>query len=54
VRKSVIALLLFTLGSTFAVQAADEAKPFITSQELDLTKYLPDHRQMIPRRQKPS
>ncbi|WP_413535797.1 acid phosphatase [Rahnella inusitata] len=40
-RKSVIALLLFTLGSTFAVQAADEAKPFITSQELDLTKYLP-------------
>jgi len=41
VRKSVIALLLFTLGSTFAVQAADEAKPFITSQELDLTKYLP-------------
>jgi len=41
VRKSVIALLFFTLGSTFAVQAADEAKPFITSQELDLTKYLP-------------
>ena len=40
-RKSVIALLLFTLASTFAVQAADEAKPFITSQELDLTKYLP-------------
>ncbi|RJT11863.1 acid phosphatase [Rahnella inusitata] len=40
-RKSVIALLLFTFGSTFAVQAADEAKPFITSQELDLTKYLP-------------
>lgn len=40
-RKSVIALLLFTLGLTFAVQAADEAKPFITSQELDLTKYLP-------------
>ena len=40
-RKPVIALLLFTLGSTFAVQAADEAKPFITSQELDLTKYLP-------------
>lgn len=40
-RKSVIALLFFTLGSTFAVQAADEAKPFITSQELDLTKYLP-------------
>nr|WP_191996296.1 phosphatase PAP2 family protein [Rahnella aceris] len=34
-------MLLFTLGSTFVVQAADEAKPFITSQELDLTKYLP-------------
>nr|WP_228389009.1 phosphatase PAP2 family protein [Rahnella sp. RcJ3] len=33
--------MLFTLGSTFVVQAADEAKPFITSQELDLTKYLP-------------
>jgi acid phosphatase (class A) len=41
VRKSLVALLLFTLGSTFVVQAADEAKPFITSQELDLTKYLP-------------
>ena len=40
-RKSLVALLLFTLGSTFVVQAADEAKPFITSQELDLTKYLP-------------
>ncbi|MBU9856251.1 acid phosphatase [Rahnella bonaserana] len=40
-RKSLVALLLFTLGSTFAVQAADEAKPFITSQELDLTQYLP-------------
>lgn len=39
--KSVIALLLFTLTSSFAVQAAQEAKPFITSQELDLTKYLP-------------
>nr|WP_254310921.1 phosphatase PAP2 family protein [Rahnella aceris] len=34
-------MLLFTLGSTFVVQATDEAKPFITSQELDLTKYLP-------------
>jgi acid phosphatase (class A) len=41
VRKSLIALLLFTLGSAFTVQAADEAKPFITSQELDLTQYLP-------------
>lgn len=40
-RKSLVALLLFTLGSTFAVQAAEEAKPFITSQELDLTQYLP-------------
>lgn len=40
-RKSLIALLLFTLGSAFTVQAADEAKPFITSQELDLTQYLP-------------
>ena len=40
-RKSLIALLLFTLGSTFAVQAADEAKPFITAQELDLAQYLP-------------
>lgn len=40
-RKSLVALLLFTLGSTIAVQAADEAKPFITSQELDLTRYLP-------------
>ncbi|MBB6117109.1 acid phosphatase (class A) [Rahnella inusitata] len=40
-RKSLIALLLFTLCSTFAVQATDEAKPFITAQELDLTKYLP-------------
>ncbi|MBU9849214.1 acid phosphatase [Rahnella aceris] len=40
-RKSLVALLLFTLGSTFVVQATDEAKPFITSQELDLTKYLP-------------
>jgi len=41
VRKSLVALLLFTLGSTFVVQAADEAKPFITSEQLDLTKYLP-------------
>ena len=40
-RKSLVALLLFTLGSTFAVQAAEEAKSFITSQELDLTQYLP-------------
>lgn len=40
-RKSLVALLLFTLGSTFVVQAADEAKPFITSEQLDLTKYLP-------------
>lgn len=40
-RKSVIALLLFTLGASSAVQAADEAKPFITSQDLNLTQYLP-------------
>ncbi|WP_047609166.1 acid phosphatase [Rahnella aquatilis] len=40
-RKSLVALLLFTLGSTFVVQAAEEARPFITSQELDLTQYLP-------------
>ena len=40
-RKSLIALLLLTVGSTFVVQAAEEAKPFITSQQLDLTQYLP-------------
>lgn len=40
-KKSIIALMLFVVGSSFSVHAAGEAKPFITSQELDLTKYLP-------------
>ena len=40
-RKSIIALMLFTVGSSFAVHAADEAKPFITNEQFDITQYLP-------------
>jgi acid phosphatase (class A) len=41
-RKSLVALLFLTFTSAaFTVQAAEEAKPFITSKEVDLTQYLP-------------
>lgn len=39
-RKFII-LALLTLGTSFTVSAENDVKPFITSQELDLTKYLP-------------
>ncbi|MCI1679578.1 MAG: phosphatase PAP2 family protein [Ewingella americana] len=41
-RKSLVALLFLTLtGAAFTSQAAEEAKPFVTSKEVDLSKYLP-------------
>jgi len=36
---AVLAFLIF--GAAFNVNAADEAKPFITAKEVDLTQYLP-------------
>ncbi|WEF26644.1 phosphatase PAP2 family protein [Klebsiella aerogenes] len=40
-RKSVIALMFVVLGAPFIAQAAEEARPFITSEDLDLSKYIP-------------
>lgn len=36
---AVLAFLIF--GAAFNVNAADEAKPFITAKEVDLTQYSP-------------
>lgn len=40
-RNFVAVLAFLTFGAAFAVNAADEAKPFITAKDVDLSQYLP-------------
>jgi len=40
-RNFVAVLAFLTFGAVFTAQAADEAKPFITAKDVDLSQYLP-------------